>query len=147
MKVSYHAQERIIQRVGIPRKAARRCAEAALAKGYTLSDIKGGLVLWVKSKITGRDADTVQPIVYGDKLFLFGDGCVLITVLQLPSELIRNSTDRYIIGKSCRRRIRSRCSEEDVPWSLLEEEEEYAEEEYTDEYRENDRGARSFCIS
>ena len=120
MRLTYHGTERIVQRVGINKKSARRLAERALERGYTLDDIKGALCFWVKARVHGED--TENPVVYGDKLYLFSREDVLITVLQLPSELICNSTDRFIIGKPSRKRHYLRFEEDD--WDDWYEEEE-----------------------
>ncbi|MBR3357205.1 MAG: hypothetical protein IKG46_05180 [Solobacterium sp.] len=125
MRLSSHGIDRIVQRVGINKSSARRLAERALERGYTLDDLKGSLGIWVKAKVHADDPE--HPIVYGDKLFLFSSDYVLITVMQLPSGMICNSTDRYIIGKPSRRSHYLRFEEDE--WFDWDEEEEDEEEE------------------
>ena len=123
MRLSYHGIDRIVQRAGVNKSAARRLAERALERGYTLDDLKGSLCIWVKAKVHADNPE--HPIVYGDKLFLFSADYVLITVIQLPAGMICNSTDRYIIGKPARKSHYLRFEEDEwYDWDDEEDEEE-----------------------
>ena len=125
MRLSYHGIDRIVQRAGVNKSAARRLAERALERGYTLDDLKGSLCIWVKAKVHADNPG--HPIVYGDKLFLFSADYVLITVIQLPACMICNSTDRYIIGKPARKSHYLRFEEDE--WYDWDEEEDEEEED------------------
>ena len=128
MYLTHHAKQRIVERVGIPRKAAQRYARLAMERGYELSEIKGPLVFWVRNRLYDSEGEELRPPVYGDKLFLFTEEYTLITVLQIPSGILRDSVDRYIIGKSAVKR--PRFQEED--W--MDEMEELEEEEFEDSF-------------
>ena len=116
MVVTHHAEKRIRQRSGLCRKAVRRHAENALRKGYALECLKGTLAVWVYSSVRDMETGRMRPIVFGDKLFLFTETDILITVFQIPSHLICDSTDKYIVGKKARKHPRMYGEEEPYDW-------------------------------
>ena len=88
MQVSNHAKERLKERCGIQKKIVYKVAEKALSHGITHSQTKGRLNKWVTSLyFKNKNANNIR--LYGDKAFIFNDD-VLITVLQIPQDLMKN---------------------------------------------------------
>ena len=95
IQVSKHAEARLRERCGINRKSAQRIADKAFNEGIQHSQTKGNLKKWVTSLyFNNKSANNIR--LYGDKAYIFG-GAVLITVLQIPSNLrndMRSLVDR-----------------------------------------------------
>ncbi len=86
--VTGHAQSRLKSRSGLNKKSVNRIADRVLNKGYSCYQLKGRLQGYIE--FIGLKSPKVNTIkVYGDKAYLFYDN-VLITVLQIPSELTKN---------------------------------------------------------
>lgn len=85
IQVSKHAEIRLRERCGINRKSAQRIAEKAFNDGIQHSQTKGNLKKWVTNLyFHNKSANNIR--LYGDKAYIFS-GAVLITVLQIPSNL------------------------------------------------------------
>lgn len=91
--VSVHATDRVKERCGISKKRSLRMAELAVERGQNYTDTKGSVRKWLDHQIKNDDR---QIYVYGDKAFIFSKyNMVLITVLQIPAELVRcNNNNR-----------------------------------------------------
>lgn len=87
LKITFHAIDRAKERIGIPRSAAERLSERALADGLTFEETTGSLRNYLELKHAHTQiADHFR--LYAGKCFCFRDGC-LITVFPLPRELLR----------------------------------------------------------
>lgn len=86
IKINDHAQLRIKQRLGLPRKAMRRYVQTVMADGLTHSQTKGSLKKYITETIHRHEGKCNHPVVYGHHLFLFR-GFRLITLTELPTEL------------------------------------------------------------
>ena len=85
---SHHGKERLRKRCGVSKKSALRCAEIAASRGRHYTETKGSVRRWLDDHI--RDEDR-QIYIYGDKAYIFSDSMVLVTVLQMPGDLVRQS--------------------------------------------------------
>lgn len=88
MQVSEHAQERLKKRNGFNKKACERMAQKALTEGITHSQTKGRLNKWI-THLYFRNQRANNIRLYGDKAYIFCDE-TLVTVLQIPSNLMKN---------------------------------------------------------
>lgn len=86
VNITYHAADRIHERCGISKKSAKRCAELAATRGQHYTETKGPVRKWLEDQIR---EDGRQIYVHGDKAYIFADSLVLVTVLQLPPEIVR----------------------------------------------------------
>lgn len=83
MAVTYHAKDRMRERVGI--KNAERMAEKVLECGVQHKDTTGQLNKWItKLYFVNRTANNVR--LYGEFAYLFHNE-VLVTVLPIPRNL------------------------------------------------------------
>lgn len=88
MRLSNHAKSRLKQRCGFNKKAADRMSEKAFHDGIRHSETKGQLRKWTTALcLKNPQANNIR--LYGDKAYIFCDE-VLVTVLQIPPELMRN---------------------------------------------------------
>lgn len=83
-QVTIHANKRIRERVGIPKRAIDRYAANALQDGLTHSDCKGSLKRYVDS-LYFRNPDANNIRIYNGSVYIFHDD-ILITVLTLPQK-------------------------------------------------------------
>ena len=82
--VTHHANKRMRERVGIPKRAIDRYAENALDNGLTHADCKGSLKRYIDSLyFRNHDANNIR--IYNGNVYIFHDD-VLITVLKLPKK-------------------------------------------------------------
>lgn len=86
--VTKHAKERMIQRLGIPKKSIQRIAEKAYHDGVYRQKTKGRLHKYL-TKIAATNSEASNLHLYGDKVFVFNAN-VLVTVLQIPSNLTKD---------------------------------------------------------
>lgn len=93
---SHHAKERLRERCGVNKKSALRCAELAVSRGQHYTETKGSVRRWLEDQIQGNH----EIYIHGDKAYVFTDRMILVTVLQLPSEIARCNNNN-------RRKIRS----------------------------------------
>ena len=90
--LSKHAEDRLKERNGFPRKAARRMTEKAFWNGLCREDTKGGLRRWVDGVCTNTAAyyDPGRDIrLYGDTCYIYGSDRTLVTVLKIPRSLVK----------------------------------------------------------
>ena len=89
MIVTKHANKRIKERCGLNSKSTERLSNKILSEGLKHSECTGKLKRWVDGLyLNGCSANNVR--IYGDKAYLF-NGDVLITVLQVPNELLKTA--------------------------------------------------------
>ena len=83
--ITVHGSRRATERIGIPKKAVDRNAEAALTKGLCHSEANGPLRKYLAALYNryGQSAGNIR--VYGNFVYIF-NGHILITVLNLPTE-------------------------------------------------------------
>lgn len=77
-----HAVIRSKQRMGVKGKKAKRIAQNALERGLGVQDTEGSLQQYIKD-IESRENNT-QIKIYQEKIFVFSNHGVFITVLYLP---------------------------------------------------------------
>ena len=123
MYITKHAEERIVERVGINKKAVSRNARNAIERGYTLDQTKGALASWIAMH---SEKDYV-PKLYGNCLYIFSSQYELITVLIIPASIFTHA-DTYIDGKNSHRKFQKSYTIE----------EEYFDEDWDEEYEEDD---------
>ena len=82
--VTRHAERRIRERVGIPKKACRRAAAKAITQGIRRTDTEGGLRQYLDWLYFSKGGMASNIVVYGDKVYLFNDD-TLITVMNIPT--------------------------------------------------------------
>ena len=88
MKITKHAKGRLKERNGLNKKSINRIVEKALQDGITHAQTKGRLNKWVTEQfLHSRTANNIR--LYGDKAYIFKD-CTLITVLQIPANLMKD---------------------------------------------------------
>lgn len=93
--LSKHAIVRSKQRIGAKTKKAQRIAQNALDRGLGVDNTKGALKRFI-GDIEDKKGNTKAKI-YQDRIFVFGDDEVLITVLLLPKRmksLVLNATKK-----------------------------------------------------
>lgn len=94
-RISRHATKRLAQRCGLNKKAMQRIVDKAFELGIPMQATKGDVNRWVLEVYSkNTNADNIR--LYGDKAFLFDD-TVLITVLQIPCNLIKK-LQRQTVG-------------------------------------------------
>jgi len=84
--ITRHGEQRIRERVGLPKKAVKRCAMRAMTNGLSYNEANGELLKYLNrlSKDShGGWCDNIK--VYGDKVYLFY-GLILVTVLTIPTK-------------------------------------------------------------
>ena len=106
--ISNHARQRIKERCGVSKKgSAERLCKLAVARGISADETKGYLKRWLTDRIIDENR---KIYVHGDKAFVFDladTGLVLVTVLQIPQELMRIS----VSTQKKNRRFRLRMSD------------------------------------
>lgn len=97
--VTYHAFDRIKERVGLSKQAAIRLANKAFCNGITHKELTGGVLKFADHMyLSHKKANNIR--IYGEFMWLFHDN-VLITVVDLPNEYkksvkqIYKKRDRY----------------------------------------------------
>ena len=89
MVVTNHARMRMKQRCGFSKKSCERMAEKALKEGIRHSETKGRLRRYISGLYVEHKRKGADIRIYGDKAYIFCKG-VLITVLQIPSDLTKD---------------------------------------------------------
>lgn len=85
--VTDHAKQRTKDRLGVSKKIANKVASKALEHGITHASAKGNLKSYLdKLYLSHKTANNIR--VYNRKIYIF-DGHILITVLNLPNNLIK----------------------------------------------------------
>lgn len=81
-EVTKHAEVRLIERLGLNKKAVKRATERAFLKGKSFVIFNGSLRRYLdKLYLTHKKADNIK--VFGNFIYLFR-GTLLITVFELP---------------------------------------------------------------
>jgi hypothetical protein len=87
IRVSEHAETRMIERLGIHKKSVRRIATRAFDEGLTHREVSGKLGRWVDGLyLKHRRGNQIR--LYGDKAFIFQDE-VLVTVIPIPQNMMK----------------------------------------------------------
>lgn len=92
LQVSRHAKQRIKERCGIGKSNAERYCRLAIERGTDMKNTKGPLRKWLDKRSRGRE----DIIIWGDKAFIVSKQNIVITCLQIPSELTRNMKSMII---------------------------------------------------
>ena len=86
MIVTTHAKKRIKERINIPKASVDRIANKAIDKGLKHSETSGQLCKFLdKLFLSHRTAKNIR--VFNQKVFLFSQKMILITVVPLPNNL------------------------------------------------------------
>ena len=88
IKVTRHAEKRIRERSGIPKRAIKRSAQLAFDTGYRHSETKGRLREFLDA-VYLREGTANNMRVFGDKVYVFCNH-TLVTVLQIPASIMKN---------------------------------------------------------
>lgn len=94
VRVSKHAYDRVKERLGLNRNAAKRIAVKAYEKGLSHREMSGKLEKYVSAVALAHMTKGSRIMLYGEHVFCFavdGDDVVLITVYELP-KFFRNSS-------------------------------------------------------
>lgn len=86
-KLTDHGSDRLKERVGLGKSAQARMAKRALKEGLSPTEFSGKARRYLDKIVLNEDhigRKTVR--VYGEFVFVFGSGHVLITVWNLPNE-------------------------------------------------------------
>lgn len=87
IRVSYHAEKRMRERMGLNKKSIERIAQRAYETGVRHCDCKGNLRKYI-SHVWENNKNANNIRIYSDKVFVFCDD-LLITVFHLPRDLVR----------------------------------------------------------
>lgn len=85
MKVTYHAEDRIMQRIGVKKRSIEKIVENAYKFGIDRCKTHGNLNRYLM-KLHHYDEDDNIIKVYNEKIYIFKNE-TLITVLSLPHNL------------------------------------------------------------
>lgn len=94
MHLTSHAQHRMVERIGITKKACYRLAEKALNDGWSIDEVCSDTRDWMQYQLnyeTGSGQASNMRL-YGNNLYLFTQDNVLVTVLIMPSKRFRVMT-------------------------------------------------------
>lgn len=102
--ITNHAFQRMSERMGLSKKSAIRVAEKVYNVGITHSETTGNLNKWVTRQyfISNKKANNIR--LYGDKAFIFIDK-VLITVIQIPHNLVKDVKSQLIHRQDALKRV------------------------------------------
>lgn len=84
IQITLHGEERIRERLGIPKRAVKTLALKAWLFGYTQHEVTGDLKRHLS--IMSHTKEEGKVILYGQWIFLF-DNTKLVTVVPLPKAL------------------------------------------------------------
>lgn len=84
--ITDHAYQRMKERCGWNKKAGARMADLAFNNGIRHQDTKGSLHRFI-DKIYLSHQNASKLVLYGQAVFIFGRGNVLVTVYAVPSRL------------------------------------------------------------
>lgn len=85
--LSHHAEQRAAQRAGLKSGSARRAAQRAWRDGFKAEGFSGTLRRYLDDLASQHRGTT--PVIYGEHIFIFGYGRVVVTILNLPHEFRR----------------------------------------------------------
>lgn len=89
MHVTEHAKKRLKERNGLNNKSIDRMVQKALQCGISHNQTKGKLNKWMTS-LFFNNMTACNIKLYGDKAYLFTKDERLITVLQIPHNLVKD---------------------------------------------------------
>lgn len=84
--ITRHGRKRMRQRLGIPKGALSRTAEAALIQGVGHEDSTGKLRSYIEFLYASHNGAAGNIRVYNGYVYVF-NGRILITILRVPREL------------------------------------------------------------
>lgn len=84
-KITCHAEHRVRERVGLPKKAVKRATDRALTDGISHKDVTGGLRRYMECLYNKGNGEANNIRLYGDFIYLFHNH-ILITVYNVPPE-------------------------------------------------------------
>lgn len=85
--VTKHAYERMKERMGLNKKAAKRLAYRAHSDGISYDDVTGRLRNYILAKARCIDVDGTEVYVYGEYMYVYShkeEWDALLTVYQMP---------------------------------------------------------------
>ena len=85
-----HAEKRVAQRMGLPKKAAKRQFTLALSRGKSLRDMPVQLAYWASTMKNVHSDFEREVVMFNNTLFVYttnGSLKTLITVLKAPNTL------------------------------------------------------------
>lgn len=86
IRITDHAYQRMKERCGWNKKAGTRMADLAFSKGIQHKDTKGSLHRFIDGiYLSHKNASKL--VLYGQAVFIFCQGNVLVTVYAVPSRL------------------------------------------------------------
>lgn len=80
--VTYHAEKRIRQRIGVPKSAVKKLAVKARNHGVERVETHGSLRRYL-DKVYYYNPNSTLIYIWAEKIFIFADDA-LVTVLNLP---------------------------------------------------------------
>lgn len=86
VRISRHANVRLKERSGLPKKSRQRMADKAITEGIRRQDAKGRLRKWLDSIYYKSPSDS-NIFVYGHMVYIVGADRKLVTILNVPSNL------------------------------------------------------------
>lgn len=86
MHITKHSEERCKDRLGLSKKITGKVAEKAIKEGKGLNDLKGSLKRYIGYIYLKNDRKFTHIRVYNQKIFLFTETYILVTILELPSK-------------------------------------------------------------
>lgn len=93
--VTKHAEERIIERLGVSKSSVQRVADRAYLNGIKMDGTQNALNRWIIWMAHDRGiGDAMRTIrIYGEYVFIFS-GNTLITVHEIPQRLKKQARGR-----------------------------------------------------
>jgi hypothetical protein len=82
--ITAHGEDRVQERIGLPKRAIKRLATKALNEGITHSQTSGALHKYL-SQVYLKHHKASGMKLYGEFIWIF-KGATLLTVLNLPNE-------------------------------------------------------------
>lgn len=79
----------MVKRNGLQKKSTERICAKVLEQGTRRTQTKGRLRKWLDSKWHNAGEDR-EYIVYGQDVYVFSNASALITVMHIPSDLVKD---------------------------------------------------------
>lgn len=96
-KSTKHGKQRGKERLGIRKGSMDRQSQLAIERGLPFERTNGGLHRWIDKQryLFNERRQDVSYIVFNNKLFVYnGDRTLLITILNLPTNLQQNAASQ-----------------------------------------------------
>ena len=107
--VTHHAKKRLKQRMGINKKSYDKISKRALEEGLKHSETSGLLRKYLNKIFLSHDRKAGNLRVYHQKIFVFTSDNILVTILQLPSQLFKiEKKDLEVRNKKSQEALSSR---------------------------------------